>query len=111
MNETVIRDVAARIREIARENDIALDRIIVYGSQARGDHTGRSDIDMILVSSDWEDVDYYARPERFLIEWPRDRLPDPDIIPLTPDELRERERDESSHVRTALDAGVAIEAV
>lgn len=108
MTDTIERAGEAA-RSIATSHDITLELVIVYGSHARGDAGDRSDIDLVLVSPDWESVDYYARPEAFLIEWPRDELPTPDIIPLTPEEFVRRSRSTTDIVHTAAETGVVAE--
>ena len=109
MNRQLIERTQRTIEQIATEHDITIVQIIIYGSQAREDHTAESDIDIVLVSPDWEGEDYFARPLDFLIEWPHDDLPSPDIIPVTPLELEERVKDEHDIIRTAIETGVVAE--
>lgn len=108
MTET---DVPARAgtaaRAIAAAHDITLEQVIVYGSYAQKEATERSDIDIVLVSPDWEGVNYYTRPEAFLLDWPREDLPTPDIIPLTPEEFDRRAHSDTDIVRTAVETGVS----
>jgi predicted nucleotidyltransferase len=106
MTDPIIERTSEIARSIARAHNLTLARIIVYGSHAHGEATERSDIDLILVSPDWEDIDYYARPEPFLIEWPRDELPTPDIVPVTPAEFAQRSQNETDIVRTAVETGI-----
>lgn len=103
---TTIEKADEAARAIAQEHEIQLEQVIVYGSHASGDATEQSDIDLVLVSPDWEGVNYYERPTAFLIDWPRDELPTPDIIPVTPDELRKRAQSETDIVSTAVETGV-----
>ena len=79
MSEPLIERVRRAIEHIAAENEIEIERIVVYGSQTREDHHEGSDLDIVLVSPDWKEINYYARPERFDIEWPYDDLPSVDI--------------------------------
>ncbi len=41
------------IRRIAKENDI--ERVILFGSRAKGDHTERSDIDIAVCGNNFDD--------------------------------------------------------
>lgn len=109
MNRRLIERTRRTIGRIATAHDITITRMIVYGSQAGVDHTAESDIDIVLVSPDWEGEDYFARPLDFLIEWPHDDLPSPDIIPVTPTELDERAQDEYDIIQTAIETGVVTE--
>ena len=109
MNEQAIERSKREIEAIAARNGIEIERIVVYGSQVREDHRRDSDLDLVLVSSDWEGVNYYARPERFNIEWPYDDLPSVDVVPLTPTEFERRSREEHDVVRTAVETGVVLE--
>ncbi len=87
-----------------------VERVVVYGSYARDDHGEGSDLDVVVVSPDWEDEpDRYARPIPLLLDWPRDELPVPDILPLTPAEFERRSNDEHDIVGTAARTGVSIE--
>lgn len=108
MHERTIRRTVVAIQDIADEYEYEIDRIIVYGSQARRDHTTESDIDLVIVSPTFEGVEYYARPHHFLWEWPREELPKPDIVPLTPAEFEERSRRESDIVHTAASEGISV---
>ena len=48
--ERVIRDIT----RIARKNNV--EKIILFGSRARGDHTERSDIDLAVSGGDFDGV-------------------------------------------------------
>lgn len=106
MSDPIIQRTSAAARSIARAHDLTLNQIIVYGSHADATADERSDIDLVLVSPDWEGVDYYARPEPFLIDWPRETLPTPDIIPVTPAEFAQRSHTETDIVQTAVETGI-----
>lgn len=106
MSDSIIQRTSAAARLIARAHELTLSQIVVYGSHAAETADERSDIDLVLVSPDWEGVDYYARPEPFLIDWPRDELPTPDIIPVTPAEFTQRSQNETDIVRTAVETGI-----
>ncbi|PSQ22772.1 hypothetical protein BRD01_08680 [Halobacteriales archaeon QS_8_65_32] len=60
--------------EIAAEHDLTVERVVVYGSYARGDDEA-SDLDIVVVCPEWADEDdYHARPIPLLLEWPRGEL-------------------------------------
>jgi predicted nucleotidyltransferase len=108
MNERTINRTVIAIQDIAGKHGYEIDRIIVYGSQARQDHTTESDIDLVIVSSTFGGIEYYARPHHFLWEWPRDELPKPDIVPLTPAEFEKRSRSDTDIVHTAASEGISV---
>ena len=105
MNREIATEAVEAIREIARQHDYRIERIVVFGSWATGEETARSDIDIVIVSPDWECVEFYERPRSFLIEWPREELPTPDIHPLTPEEFEERSQTAGDIIHTAVNEG------
>lgn len=105
-NDHVIQQAGEAARKIAADHGLTLHEVLVYGSYAQETADESSDIDLVLVSPDWEGVDYYARPEPFLLEWPRDELPTPDIIPLTPSEFERRANEPADIVQTAVETGI-----
>ena len=97
-----------RIREIAANHDIEIDRLIVFGSRVRGDYREDSDIDVLLVSPAFEGVTYYKRPRPFNTGWDYSELPPPELICLTPAEFEEKRRRDPHIVRTAVEESVSI---
>lgn len=97
--------VAAHAFAIAERHDIDLTEVVVYGSVAADTNTTDSDTDVVLVSPDFAGVDYYARGHHFQWEWDRERYGSPDIVPVTPAELRERAADSADIVGEALETG------
>lgn len=107
MSPTSPDPVIDHVRTIAEAHGIELSKIVVYGSRARGDHTGESDIDLVLVSPDFEGVEFHARATDFYWEWGPD-LPSPDLIPVTPDEFAERAANPTDIVHEAVETGVSV---
>lgn len=97
--------VATHAFAIADRHDIDLALVVVYGSVATDRNTTESDVDVVLVSPDFAGVDYYARSHHFQWDWDRERYGTPDIVPLTPDEFRERSTDQTDVVSEAVDTG------
>lgn len=97
--------VAAHAYAIADRHGIDLTQVIVYGSVATDKNTTESDVDIVVVSPDFRGIDYYARAHDFQWEWDRERYGTPDIIPLTPNELRERAEDSTDIVSEAIETG------
>ncbi|MGB9662833.1 MAG: nucleotidyltransferase domain-containing protein [Moorellaceae bacterium] len=81
--EAVIRDFA----EALKEQGLKVDKIILFGSQARGDARGDSDIDLLVVSPDFGKMSFLKRMEILGTAIAKVRKP---IEPLacTPDEVQ-----------------------
>ncbi|PSP75776.1 hypothetical protein BRC86_02760 [Halobacteriales archaeon QS_3_64_16] len=110
MNDRVIRRACEAIDDIAARHALAIERIVVFGSYTREDDDETSDLDVVVVSPDWADeTDRYARPIPLLLKWPREELPVPDIVPLTPEEFERRSNEEHDIVRTAVRTGLTVE--
>jgi predicted nucleotidyltransferase len=62
MSEPLIERVRRAIEHIAAENEIEIERIVVYGSQTREDHHEGSDLDIVLVSPDWKEIKLLRSP-------------------------------------------------
>lgn len=81
--EAVIRDFA----EALKEQGLKVDKIILFGSQARGDAREDSDIDLLVVSPDFVKMPFLKRLEVLGTAIAKVRKP---IEPLacTPDEVQ-----------------------
>jgi len=76
-----------------------VERMLLFGSRARGEELLTSDVDVIVVSQDFSGVPFRKRPDRFIDMW---RLPvDLEILCYSPEEL-ERKKKEIGLVREAL---------
>ena len=84
---------------------VCLNKLILFGSMARGDSKKNSDVDIILVSEDFEGQKYFRRSAPFYLAWDYDY--DTDIICLTPRELLKKQK-EIGVVRSALKEGIEI---
>ncbi len=85
----------AKAREWAKElvlelgeHGIRVDTVILFGSYARGDFSSSSDLDLMIISSDWEGVNYTERLSLLYRLWDKDI--DANFVALTPRELRDR---------------------
>ena len=109
MDETSHEGVRTRVQAIAARSGYDLIRVLVFGPRARGDHRADSDVDVILVSPDFEDVPFYRRSGPFYRGWDYESLPSPEFVPLTPAEFDERMSAESpTVVQAAVEEGVDI---
>lgn len=108
MDTNTIERVTASIEATADRTGVSLDELIIFGSRARGDYRPGSDVDILMVSPDFEGVPSYRRSKLFYRYWDYDSLPDPEFICLTPAEFEERKQKQPHIVRTAVDEGVSV---
>ncbi|MEE1336781.1 nucleotidyltransferase domain-containing protein [Methanobrevibacter sp.] len=95
--------------EIAREfaNAIKSDkiiRIILFGSVARGDDTEESDIDILIISNDWEQIDSLITDEVFKVVLDTEEL----ISPYVLSEEQFNETKDFNFLTNVLEEGVVI---
>lgn len=108
MDTETIERVTETLRETAARVGYTLTEVIVFGSRVRDDYRPESDVDLLVVSPDFEGVPAYKRPKLFYRYWDYDTLPDPEFVCLTPAEFEEQ-RDLDPHiVNTAVDEGVSV---
>jgi predicted nucleotidyltransferase len=93
-------DIVRRILEVADP-----DKIILFGSRARGDHRPDSDLDLLVIQK--SSKPRYARAGRLYRALAR--LPvEVDILVYTPKEVREWSRVPQAFVTTAIGEGVIL---
>jgi len=91
---------ASRIRKA-----YAPDRIILFGSRARGDNFKTSDFDFIIVGAKFRGTPFLDRPSEIYDFW--DEPVDVEAICYTPEEFT-RKRKQWGIVRTAAREGVEL---
>ena len=99
-----IDEIIEHTIEISEDNEIHVEKIVLFGSIITGDYTDDSDIDIIMVSSDFTSIDYHQRTIDIIWDWDRE-YGVPDIIPLTPDEFKSKSQDPDDVVSTAIEIG------
>ena len=80
-------------------------KIILFGSRARGEHLEESDVDLIVVSDKFEGVEFRERIKLAYGLW--DKKQDLDIICYTPEELIKRMK-QIGIIQNALKEGIEI---
>lgn len=63
MAQTRIRQAAELIKNILKDRNITVDRMVVFGSHARGNFTKDSDIDIAVISRDFDGKDVFQKAE------------------------------------------------
>lgn len=108
MDSKTIERVTENLESTAEQIGLSFDELIIFGSRVREDYRSESDVDILMVSPDFEGVPAYRRPKQFYRHWDYDELPDPEFICLTPTEFEERRKKRPHIVRTAVTEGVSI---
>ena len=97
LDENLLNEVVQRILKVAQP-----DKIILFGSYARGEATTDSDIDILIIQP--SDLPRYKRstPVRLAL---KGLFPSKDIIVYTPEEVKEWESASTSFIAAALREG------
>lgn len=84
------KKIAEELVELFRKNKVSIERLYLYGSQARGTARSDSDIDIVIISRDLDKFQPLERLELFgRIAW---KCSAPvEIIGYTPNEVKGRE--------------------
>ncbi len=88
------------------EKKIEVQKMILFGSYARGDYKKESDVDLIIVSSDFRKISFPKRSWDFYNLWDID-MP-VDYLCFTPEEFEKQKR-KVSIVSMALKEGIVID--
>jgi predicted nucleotidyltransferase len=98
--------VEDRIDDFLRraQQRIRVDRVIAFGSRIRGDELKNSDLDIIVVSDDFQGVKFYERPVMINDLWPWYRDMSLDLLCYTRGEI-DRIAQEIGIVATAIKEG------
>lgn len=85
--------------------NIKLDKVILFGSYSKGTQKRGSDIDLLVISNDFENIKSFKRANDLYLNWDIDI--DIDFICLTNEELRIK-KNQIGIVSEALKTGVVI---
>ncbi len=83
----------------------APEKIILFGSRARGDNLKQSDYDLMVVSRKFENIHFLERISKLLELWTYDV--DVDILPYTPEEFEDKKK-EIGIVSQAVKEGIEV---
>ena len=95
-----MHDFACRLRE-----ELDAEKVILFGSRARGDWLQESDYDFIVVSRRFQDVPWPYRPLELYRLW--HGSPGVELLCYTPEEFERKSR-EISIVAEALKEGIEL---
>jgi len=103
MDKKSVEVAASFARKIKRA--FRIDKIILFGSRARGDHLKSSDYDLLVVSPDFKGVRIPDRMAKILAFWGEKN--DLEVLCYTPEEFNSM-KNRLTIVRQALKEGIAI---
>ncbi len=83
-----------------------IERMILFGSRARGEHLKGSDVDLVVVSPDFAGIPFLKRIREIVARWESDV--DLEVLPYTPEEFA-RKRREIGIVAIAAAEGIEIQ--
>ncbi len=63
MAEAEVREAAKLINNLLKDRNIMVDRIIIFGSCTKGNYTEGSDIDIAVISRDFNEKDVFQKAE------------------------------------------------
>jgi len=84
----IIKEWSLDLVQKLEAKGILVDRIILFGSYARGDYTKGSDVDLIVISPFWRNLEYIERLSILYKVW--DKEIDANFVALTPDEFSKK---------------------
>lgn len=67
MDEEVLAKVRRLLGAVGKE--YRLEKAILFGSRARGDHLKHSDVDLLLISDDFDGIPFPDRPSKLYRYW------------------------------------------
>lgn len=92
MDKTTINEIIDYLKQSLIKNEITVDSIALFGSALNGNMDHDSDIDMIIISSDFENLDSFERAKLTMkseIDTLKKFQLSMDIINMTPGEYQE----------------------
>ena len=87
------------------KKDFEVEKLILFGSRARGDNLNYSDYDFIVVSKKFKNKKFIFRASDFYDYW--NNKVDLEIICYTPEEFK-RKKKQIGIVKTAVEEGIEI---
>ena len=103
------QEILGRLRKISErlKKEYHAEKVILYGSYARGEATEDSDVDLFIIAPSRERFFERMATVRGLIRDLRNGLPVSPIV-LTPEEVEERRSKEDQFVQQILEEGIML---
>ncbi len=102
-NEKIMQLLKIYIKKLNKK--FKLEKVILFGSRARGDYLINSDVDLILVSKDFENLPFRKRMSEVIEYW--DENIDLEVLCYTPKEFKKKVR-ELGIIHYAIKEGVIV---
>lgn len=103
--ESIIKELSSFAKEISR--DYPLQKMIFFGSRAKGKFRFDSDVDLIIVSKAFQNQNWLNRSPKLYLRWNLDYPVD--FLCYTPTEFN-RKKKKIGIIRTAMAEGIEIKA-
>ena len=103
MDETTNKEIKQFINKI--KETIKIEKIILFGSRARNDHLEESDIDLIIISSDFEGTPFPERMDKLILHWESPH--DLEALCYTPTEYKKKQQ-QINIIQQATEEGIEI---
>jgi len=104
-----VEKIIGHIKDIVNSVDVNVEQGIIFGSTATGERTEKSDTDVILISTAFENTKIYKRTPPFLDAWDNIKYGPVEFICLTPSEFKSKKKKEGSTYKDADEEGIKIE--
>ena len=108
MDQGTVEKLKEQVEQTAEQEEIHIQQVLLFGSRARNDFNEDSDADLIIISEDFQNVNWFSRPKDFYLDWDYEKLPRPEILCYTPQEFQERKQKTGDIAKTAAEQGVEI---
>jgi len=90
MDKSTVLEIISRFREAIEFKGIRVNKLVLFGSYARGTYREESDIDIAVISEDFAGKDYWERIE-ILSDAIYDLFEPIEALAVTPDEWEKKE--------------------
>ncbi len=89
--EEIIREINIFLQELGKH--ISIEEVYLFGSYVKDTWLKTSDIDLVIISSDFKNMRYLERLELiYSVQWRLNLKHFIEVIPLTPEEFRKRKK-------------------
>lgn len=106
--DITVEDIKEHIEDMVENVDIDINKVIIFGSTARGERTEESDTDLIIISEEYPEEQIYERVTRFYKEWDSTKYGPVEFLCLKPTEWDNKKNKEYSVYNDAEKEGIVL---